>query len=43
MFIENIVCSVSYVDISCYNYEVDEVSFFVYVNKEGDLLIFFLF
>lgn len=37
--IENIARSVSHVDTSRYNYEVDEASFSVHVNKEGDLSI----
>lgn len=37
--IENIARSVSHVDTSRYNYEVDEASFSVHVNKEGNLSI----
>lgn len=37
--IENIARSVSHVDTSRYNYEVDEASFSVHVSKDGHLSI----
>lgn len=37
--IENIARGISHVDTSNYNYEVDEASFFININEEGNLSV----